>query len=259
MNGKQSFRIGRLVLILSFVLYPAIIHGQSSNAEMQAFQQELNIRIYQAKTYQANLSFEHYQKTLLDLLDRKRFYDHESQPSDQKQTEERPTIEDRSEKPYETKRAVSRDSLRFLDYIILIIGLSALIATLAFFGQQIRHHLIVDAEYEAAQSAEETPVTERAALDQAEKFEAGRDFRAALRSIYLAALLHLHERGVLSYGKSLTNREYLRELKVHPALHNALRPVVYTFDDVWYGYKPCNSETVVEYRRLLQKVYEACS
>ena len=106
------------------------------------------------------------------------------------------------------------------------------------------------------QSSESLPVTEKAALEQAQDFERHSDFREAIRALYLALLLHLHEQGVLSYAKSLTNREYLQELKTYPVLQKVLQPIVYIFDDVWYGYKSCDSEMLAEYRGLVQKSYE---
>ncbi len=88
---------------------------------------------------------------------------------------------------------------RLLNAILLTAGVLALIAVVAFFARQIRHHFISGTEEEMPQSTEDSPVTSRAAL----------------------------------------------------------RPVIHAFDEVWYGYKPFDEETVTAYRGLLQKVYEA--
>ncbi len=76
------------------------------------------------------------------------------------------------------------------------------------------------------------------AMRQGQTAAAGLDYRLAVRLLYLASLLKLDEIGALRYDRALTNREYVREAAgVRPALAVTLRPVVETFDDVWYGYR----------------------
>ena len=232
MNGKSHFRIIRLVLVGFILLSPAIARGQDDNSEMRAFREELD-----ARADVAEVSFEQCQETLSQLLDRK------------------PKFNLWHWLSRFLASAGNVGDLRILNIILSILGGFALIAVVAFFVRQIRRHLINDAE-EAPQSSEDSPITARAALDGAEQFETDGDFREALRSLYLAALRHLQERGFLSYDKSLTNHEYLRELNRHPNLRETLRPIIHTFDEVWYGYKTSDKETVTEYRNLLQKVYE---
>jgi hypothetical protein len=60
--------------------------------------------------------------------------------------------------------------------------------------------------------------------------------------LYLASLLKLDEVGALRYDRALTNREYVRQVSLKPALAAALWPVVETFDDTWYGFSPVTSE-----------------
>lgn len=142
--------------------------------------------------------------------------------------------------------------LRFVLFPLCAIALGAVII---FFIRQIRMNLISEARDEVAETELEQVETERAALARAETAEAASDFRGALRFLYLSAILHLQERGVLPYDKSLTNREYLHQAQADIDLHTALGPAVTVFDEVWYGYKPCDAETVASYRDLLQKVY----
>ena len=142
-----------------------------------------------------------------------------------------------------------------LRYILFPLGAIALGAVVIFFIRQIRLNLIGEAHEEATEAALERVETERAALARAETAEAASDFREALRYLYLSAILHLQERGVLPYDKSLTNREYLRQAQADTDLHTALGPAITVFDEVWYGHKPCDAETVANYRDLLQKVY----
>ena len=142
-----------------------------------------------------------------------------------------------------------------LRYVLFPLGAIALGAVIIFFIQQIRMNLISEARDEVAETELEQVETERAALARAETAEAASDFRSALRFLYLSAILHLQERGVLPYDKSLTNREYLHRAQEDIDLHTALGPAITVFDEVWYGHKPCDAETVASYRDLLQKVY----
>ena len=142
-----------------------------------------------------------------------------------------------------------------LRYVLFPIAAIALAAVVIFFIRQIQMNLIVEARNDVSDTALEHVETETAALARAETAEASNDFRGALRYLYLSAILHLQERDVLPYDKSLTNREYLHQEQVNIDLQATLGPAVTVFDEVWYGHKPCNAETVADYRNLLQEVY----
>ena len=142
-----------------------------------------------------------------------------------------------------------------LRYVLFPLGAIALGIVIAFFVRQIRRNLIVEARDDASETTHERVETERAALAHAETAEASNDFRSALRFLYLSAILHLQERGVLPYDKSLTNREYLHQARENTDLQATLGPAVTVFDEVWYGHKPCDAETVADYRNLLREVY----
>ena len=142
-----------------------------------------------------------------------------------------------------------------LRYVLFPLAAIALGAVVIFFVRQIRMNLISEAHDDVTEAALEQVETERAALTRAETAEAASDFRGALRFLYLSAIFHLQERGVLPYDKSLTNREYLHQAQVDIDLHTALGPAITVFDEVWYGHKPCDAETVASYRNLLKNVY----
>jgi hypothetical protein len=142
-----------------------------------------------------------------------------------------------------------------LKHVLLTLGCLLLIGVSIFFIQQIRGNLVTEARDEMTESAMESVATERAALTQSEKAAASQNFREALRFLYLSAVFHLQERGILTYDKSLTNLEYLHTLQTRAELQNALQPAIQVFDDVWYGYKPCDAATVADYREMLKKVY----
>ncbi len=142
-----------------------------------------------------------------------------------------------------------------LRYVLFPLGAIALGIVIAFFVRQIRRNLIVEARDDVSDTSLEQVETERAALAHAETAEASNDFRSALRFLYLSAILRLQERGVLPYDKSLTNREYLHQAQENTDLQATLGPAVTVFDEVWYGHKPCDAETVADYRNLLREVY----
>ena len=142
-----------------------------------------------------------------------------------------------------------------LRFILFPLGAIALGIVILFFIRQIRANLITEAFDGVSATELEHVETERAALARAETAEAASDFRGALRFLYLSAILHLQERGSLPYDRSLTNREYLHQAQTDIDLYTALGPAITVFDEVWYGHKPCDAETVANYRDLLQKVY----
>ncbi len=142
-----------------------------------------------------------------------------------------------------------------LRFLLFPLGAVALGIVIVFFIRQIRVNLITEAFDDVSDTELEHVETERAALARAETAEAASDFRGALRFLYLSAILHLQERGMLPYDRSLTNREYLHRAQKDIDLHTALGPAITVFDEVWYGHKPCDAETVANYRDLLQKVY----
>ena len=142
-----------------------------------------------------------------------------------------------------------------LKYVLFPLGVIAIGIVVIFFLKQIRMNLISEAREIETEIVANSVRTEKAALAHADSAEASSDFRNALRYLYLSAILHLQERGILPFDKSLTNREYLHQSQVDINLQETLGPAVTVFDEVWYGHKPCNAETVANYRDLLKKVY----
>ena len=95
------------------------------------------------------------------------------------------------------------------------------------------------------------------AIQRAQDASALQDYRQALRLLYLAALLKLDEIGALRYDRALTNREYVRQVILSPALADTLRPVVETFDDVWYGYRPLTPEGYATFEHKVGELMKA--
>lgn len=127
------------------------------------------------------------------------------------------------------------DSLSPLGWLLLILGGLLILSLLIYAIRGVRQSLVRDAKVRAA-AVEEEAISASQALDRAQDQARSGDYRTATRYLYLSSLLWLDERKLLRYDRSLTNREYLAEVRNNPALHAQLTPVVNTFDRVWYGH-----------------------
>jgi len=134
-------------------------------------------------------------------------------------------------------------------WVIGIIGLALLLAIIAYLLRGLRRGMIADARIE---DDPEANLTAKSALDQAGGLARGGDYRTAVRYLYLSALLWLDERDLLRYDRALTNREYLERLRDNAALRERLRPVVETFDRVWYGHAALDAEGFAAYRAQVE-------
>lgn len=101
---------------------------------------------------------------------------------------------------------------------------------------------------------EDDPPTSEDASQRAGESEASRDYRSAIRYLYLACLLLLDERGLIRYDRTLTNREHLRIVSDKPQLVELLRPVITTFDDVWYGFMPVDEDMYQQFSQNVERL-----
>jgi hypothetical protein len=127
------------------------------------------------------------------------------------------------------------------------LGALALILVLAYAMRGILADFVSEKEVDAEGGDGDQALTAAAALKRAQALSAGRDYRAAVRYLYLSTLLLLEERGLLRYDRSLTNREYLRSVAHKPELAAVFRDVVEVFDRVWYGYRPLDEASYARY------------
>jgi hypothetical protein len=144
-------------------------------------------------------------------------------------------------------------SSSLIGWLAFGVGLLALAAILAYIIVKVRRGTTRDARARTDDDPEAN-LTAAAAREQAATLASGGDYRAAVRFMYLAALLRLDERGLLRYDRALTNREYLDRLGDNAALRAQLAPVVETFDRVWYGYAPLDAPGFEQYRRTVEDV-----
>ncbi|MEO8084895.1 MAG: DUF4129 domain-containing protein, partial [Ardenticatenales bacterium] len=117
-----------------------------------------------------------------------------------------------------------------------LIGWAVALAVIAVTGLWIARTLAgltVDARTGAGSDA--LPATPSEARARAEAHAARGDYRAAVRQLYLAALLVLESNGLLRADRSRTNHEQLAAVGGGPAVAAEMAAVVDTFDRVWYG------------------------
>lgn len=105
-----------------------------------------------------------------------------------------------------------------------------------------------------AGGGEAAPATPAAARARAEAHALAGDHRAAVRQLYLAALLVLEAHGLVPADRSRTNREHLAALAGGEALRRQMAAVVDTFDRVWYGVTEPDDATFVAYRADVERL-----
>lgn len=73
-------------------------------------------------------------------------------------------------------------------------------------------------------------------LSDAEALARSGDLRAAIRKAYIALLVELGDRKVISLAQHKTNRDYLNALRDLPPLHSRMRGLTDSFERHWYGF-----------------------
>ena len=134
--------------------------------------------------------------------------------------------------------------LSFMRWVFIGLGVIAFVVLLVLLGPILFGFFVTVRRRRkpvtGSTGAEVSTSTE--AIQRAQVASTVQDYRLALRMLYLASLLKLDEIGALRYDRALTNREYVRQVSLKPALADALWPVVETFDDVWYGFRPVTAD-----------------
>ncbi|MEN3326266.1 MAG: hypothetical protein V7638_1073 [Acidobacteriota bacterium] len=73
-------------------------------------------------------------------------------------------------------------------------------------------------------------------LSEAETLARQGDLRAAIRKAYIALLVELGDRKMISLAHHKTNRDYLNSLRSVPQLHSRMRGLTDSFERHWYGF-----------------------
>jgi hypothetical protein len=145
-------------------------------------------------------------------------------------------------------------SLSPLGWTMLTIGLLLVLALVVYAIRGVRQSLVRDARAREEAALEEEQITAGEALDRAQSQAQSGDYRTAVRYLYLSSLLWLDERKLLRYDRSLTNREYLDQVRADPALAQQLTPVISTFERVWYGQRPIAEQDFQAYEAQIREL-----
>jgi|ERR1041384_477884 CHASE3 domain sensor protein len=73
-------------------------------------------------------------------------------------------------------------------------------------------------------------------LAEAEALARQGDLRAAIRKAYIALLVELGDRKLISLAHHKTNRDYLNSLRTQPQIHSRMRGLTDSFERHWYGF-----------------------
>lgn len=162
-----------------------------------------------------------------------------------------PTLE-RSESGAEAGGAL----FQWLGWALIGMGAVLLIWLLSYWLQTLLGSFVGGVERRQGNDELETPQSAAAARTSAHKLADAGSYREAVRHLYLSALLTLHERDLLTYQPSDTNREVLTAVRNQPLLHQQLQPVIATFDDVWYGIHEPDRTSFDSYVVAVEKLEE---
>lgn len=73
-------------------------------------------------------------------------------------------------------------------------------------------------------------------LSEAEALARQGDLRAAIRKAYIAFLVELGDRKLISLAHHKTNRDYLNSVRSSPQLHSHMKGLTDSFERHWYGF-----------------------
>jgi hypothetical protein len=135
--------------------------------------------------------------------------------------------------------------------LLAFVGIVVVIVVLFFLARGFN---IQPASLDLSDDGSDDPTTSESARERAEDSQAEQDYRTAIRYLYLESLLLLDERGLIHYDRSLTNREHLRQVSNQPNVTEALRPVVNTFDRVWYGFASVDEALYQEFVQNVERL-----
>jgi len=144
--------------------------------------------------------------------------------------------------------------LQVIGWGLLGIGAVLLIWLLSYWLQTLLGRFMGGVERRGDGDDHAIPQSASEARTAAHRLANAGSYRNAVRQLYLSALLSLHERNLITYQASDTNREVLTALRNQPQLYQQLQPVVATFDDVWYGVHEPDRTTFDHYVVAVEKL-----
>lgn len=94
-------------------------------------------------------------------------------------------------------------------------------------------------------------------LAEAEALARAGDLRQAIRKGYVALLVELGDRNVISLAQYKTNRDYLRSVREIESLHRNMVQLTSTFEQHWYGLVQANETDWTTFRALYRAALAA--
>ena len=140
--------------------------------------------------------------------------------------------------------------------MLKIAAVFILIFSLFFVSRALSHSLVREAQLAAEEGENDELLTSKGAFKRAETLSIQRDYRNAIRYLYISSLLVLDEQGLMRYDRSRTNREYLRSVSSKPELVKPLQDVIDVFDRVWYGFEGVDEKTYQSYVERVDELRE---
>ena len=140
--------------------------------------------------------------------------------------------------------------------LLFILGISIAGAALILLGLGIRASLTTDRSVEAASEARggaRMPSSEEM-FEELSRLEREGDLQGVVRAAYLAALLRLHEKGLLRYDPSATDGEYLEQLSSDNRIHTLFSRLSQAFAEVRYGHRRPDPEMARMCRSISEEI-----
>ena len=85
-------------------------------------------------------------------------------------------------------------------------------------------------------------------LTEAEALARSGDVRSAIRKAYIALLVELGDRKLITLAQYKTNRDYLNAVRPLPPLHQTMRGLTDSFERHWYGFAEANENDWQSFR-----------
>ncbi len=92
---------------------------------------------------------------------------------------------------------------------------------------------------------------------RAEKLQAQKDYRGAIRELLLGAMSATERRGLIRHRRGLTNRDYI--WTVQGAMRESLRTIVAAFELVYFGRRDATAESYLDCARAYGKSFGSSS
>lgn len=143
------------------------------------------------------------------------------------------------------RREISPGSANFISFIaqvlVVLLALAVIIYVLRMFLPRLfrGRRKVKKGKREARVVLGETLAPDQSAIDllgEAQALAQKGQLREAIRKAYIALLVELGERKVISLAQHKTNRDYLRSLRSSEPLHGNVRTLTESFERHWYGF-----------------------